>query len=131
MAAVLTYGSSLPVIKIGRFAGQYSKPRSSPTEVINGIELPSYKGDMINDMAFTREGRNPDPNRLLMAYDKSASTLNLLRAFASGGMADLNKIQEWNLEFVKGTDEVNRYIEIAKKNIRSFKFYESLWNNSK
>ena len=115
MAAVLTYGSSLPVIKIGRFAGQYSKPRSSPTEVIDGIELPSYKGDMINDMAFTKEGRNPDPNRLLMAYDKSASTLNLLRAFASGGMADLNKIQEWNLEFVKGTDEVNRYIEIAEK----------------
>ena len=107
MAAVLTYGSSLPVIKIGRFAGQYSKPRSSPTEVIDGIELPSYKGDMINDMAFTKEGRNPDPNRLLMAYDKSASTLNLVRAFASGGMADLNKIQEWNLEFVKGTDEVN------------------------
>ena len=100
MAAVLTYGSSLPVIKIGRFAGQYSKPRSSPTEIIDGIELPSYKGDMINDMAFTKEGRNPDPNRLLMAYDKSASTLNLLRAFASGGMADLNKIQEWNLEFV-------------------------------
>ena len=115
MAAVLTYGSSLPVIKIGRFAGQYSKPRSSPTEVIDGIELPSYKGDMINDMAFTKEGRNPDPNRLLMAYDKSASTLNLLRAFASGGMADLNKIQEWNLEFVKGTDEVNRYIKIAEK----------------
>ena len=115
MAAVLTYGSSLPVIKIGRFAGQYSKPRSSPTEVIDGIELPSYKGDMINDIAFTKKGRNPDPNRLLMAYDKSASTLNLLRAFASGGMADLNKIQEWNLEFVKGTDEVNRYIEIAEK----------------
>ena len=69
MAAVLTYGSSLPVIKIGRFAGQYSKPRSSPIEVIDGTELPSYKGDMINDMAFTFEGRNPDPNRLLMAYD--------------------------------------------------------------
>ena len=126
MAAVLTYGSSLPVIKIGRFAGQYSKPRSSPTEVIDGIELPSYKGDMINDMAFTKEGRNPDPNRLLMAYDKSASTLNLLRAFASGGMADLNKIQEWNLEFVKGTDEVNRYIEIAEKISESLTFMKGL-----
>ena len=125
MAAVLTYGSSLPVIKIGRFAGQYSKPRSSPTEVIDGIELPSYKGDMINDMAFTQEGRTPDPNRLLMAYDKSASTLNLLRAFAGGGMADLNKIQEWNLEFVKGTDEVNRYIEIAEKISESLTFMKA------
>ena len=125
MAAVLTYGSSLPVIKIGRFAGQYSKPRSSPTEVIDGVELPSYKGDMVNDMEFTQEGRNPDPNRLLMAYDKSASTLNLLRAFASGGMADLNKIHEWNLEFISGTDEAKRYSEISEKISESLIFMKA------
>ena len=125
MAAVLTYGSSLPVIKIGRFAGQYSKPRSSSTEVINGIELPSYKGDMINDMDFTPESRKPDPNRLLIAYDKSAATLNLLRAFASGGMANLNKIQEWNLEFVSGTNEAKRYSEIAEKISESLMFMKA------
>ena len=100
--------------KIGRFAGQYTKPRSSPVEVLNGVELPSYKGDMINDMAFDKVSREPDPERLLKAYDKSASTLNLLRAFASGGMADLTKIQEWNLEFVNGTKEAERYEKLEK-----------------
>ena len=94
MAVVLTFGSALPVIKIGRLAGQYSKPRSSPFEVINDISLPSYRGDMVNDMAFEKEARIPDPERLIKVYDKSAATLNLLRAFASGGMADLTKLHE-------------------------------------
>ena len=103
MAVVLTFGSALPVVKIGRLAGQYSKPRSSSFEIINNIELPSYRGDMVNDMEFNKEAREPDPERLIKVYDKSASTLNLLRAFASGGMADLTKLHEWNLEFVRGT----------------------------
>lgn len=125
MAVVLTFGSSLPVVKIGRFAGQYSKPRSSPVEVINGVELPSYKGDMINDMAFNKVSREPDPERLLKVYDKSASTLNLLRAFASGGMADLTKIQEWNLEFVNGTKEAERYEKLAEKISESLYFMKA------
>ena len=123
MAVVLTYGSSLPVVKKDRkIHGQYSKPRSSPVEVINGIELPGYKGDMINDMAFNKKSREPDPFRLLKAYDKSASTLNLLRAFAGGGMADLTKIQEWNLEFINGTKEAERFEKIAEKISESFVF---------
>ena len=105
MAVVLTFGSALPVIKIGRLAGQYSKPRSAPFETINDVSLPSYRGDMVNDMAFNEKAREPNPYRLLQVYDKSASTLNLLRAFASGGMSDLTKLHEWNLEFVRGTKE--------------------------
>ena len=101
------------------------KARSSPVEVINGIELPSYKGDMINDMAFNKKSREPDPFRLLKAYDKSASTLNLLRAFASGGMADLTKIQEWNLEFINGTKEAERFEKIAEKISESLSFMKA------
>src|SRR6056300_1720363 len=115
MAVVLTFGSALPVIKIGRLAGQYSKPRSSPFEVVNDISLPSYRGDMVNDMAFEQDARKPDPERLIKVYDKSASTLNLLRAFAGGGMADLTKLHEWNLEFVRGTKAAEKYKELAAK----------------
>src|SRR6056300_652645 len=115
MAVVLTFGSALPVIKIGRLAGQYSKPRSSPFEVINDISLPSYRGDMVNDMAFEQDARKPDPERLIKVYDKSAATLNLLRAFAGGGMADLTKLHEWNLEFVRGTKAAEKYKELAAK----------------
>tara|TARA_B110000037_G_scaffold158054_1_gene178327 strand:- start:159 stop:1259 length:1101 start_codon:yes stop_codon:yes gene_type:complete len=122
MAVVLTFGSALPVVKIGRLAGQYSKPRSSPLEVINNISLPSYRGDMVNDMAFNDQSREPDPERLLKVYDKSASTLNLLRAFASGGMADLTKLHEWNLEFVRGTKEAEKYKELANKITSSLEF---------
>ena len=122
MAVVLTFGSALPVIKIGRLAGQYSKPRSSPLEVIDNVSLPSYRGDMVNDMAFNDQSREPDPERLLKVYDKSASTLNLLRAFASGGMADLTKLHEWNLEFVRGTKEAEKYRELADKITSSMEF---------
>ncbi|MDC0993873.1 3-deoxy-7-phosphoheptulonate synthase class II, partial [Alphaproteobacteria bacterium] len=122
MAVVLTFGSALPVVKIGRLAGQYSKPRSSPLEVIDNVSLPSYRGDMVNDMAFNYQSREPDPERLLKVYDKSASTLNLLRAFASGGMADLTKLHEWNLEFVRGTKEAEKYRELADKITFSMEF---------
>ncbi|MDA7579577.1 3-deoxy-7-phosphoheptulonate synthase class II [Alphaproteobacteria bacterium] len=125
MAVILTFGSALPVIKIGRLAGQYSKPRSSPFEVINDISLPSYRGDMVNDMAFEKEARIPDPERLIKVYDKSAATLNLLRAFASGGMADLTKLHEWNLEFVRGTKAAEKYKELAAKISSSLEFMKA------
>ena len=125
MAVVLTFGSALPVIKIGRLAGQYSKPRSSPFEVINDVSLPSYRGDMVNDMLFDEEARKPDPERLLKVYDKSAATLNLLRAFAGGGMADLTKLHEWNLEFVRGTKAAEKYKELAAKITSSLEFMKA------
>src|SRR5690606_12848801 len=92
MAVVLTFGAKCPVVKIGRMAGQFAKPRSSPTEVVDGVELPSYRGDIINDFSFTAEGRIPDPNRMLQAYLQAAATLNLLRAFSQGGYADITRI---------------------------------------
>jgi 3-deoxy-7-phosphoheptulonate synthase len=125
MAVVLTFGSALPVIKIGRLAGQYSKPRSSPFEVVNDISLPSYRGDMVNDMAFEQDARKPDPERLIKVYDKSAATLNLLRAFAGGGMADLTKLHEWNLEFVRGTKAAEKYKELAAKITSSLEFMKA------
>ena len=125
MAVVLTFGSALPVIKIGRLAGQYSKPRSSPFEVVNDLSLPSYRGDMVNDMVFEQDARKPDPERLIKVYDKSASTLNLLRAFAGGGMADLTKLHEWNLEFVRGTKAAEKYKELAAKITSSLEFMKA------
>ena len=102
MAVVMTYAGALPVVKVGRIAGQFAKPRSSPTEKINGVELPSYRGDIVNDIAFTAEARIPDPQRQLMAYRQSAATLNLLRAFATGGFANLGSVHQWMLGFLKG-----------------------------
>ena len=113
MAVVLTYGASLPVVKVGRMAGQFAKPRSSPTETIDGVELPIYRGDIINGIEFEPATRAPDPARLLTAYSQAAATLNLLRAFAQGGYADLHKVQRWNLGFVEGTDAAMRFREIA------------------
>ncbi len=103
MAVILTFGSSMPIVKIGRIAGQFAKPRSSDIEVLNGVELPSYRGDMINDMEFNEVSREPDPQRLLDGYEQSAATLNLIRAFAQGGMADLAKVHEWTLGFLSDT----------------------------
>ena len=97
MSLVLTYSASLPVVKLGRIAGQFSKPRSAPTEVKDGIELPSYLGDNINGIEFEEKSRIPDPKRLFRAYSQSAATLNLIRAFSKGGFADLNKVHIWNL----------------------------------
>ncbi|MBJ6987348.1 MULTISPECIES: 3-deoxy-7-phosphoheptulonate synthase class II [unclassified Devosia] len=115
MAVVLTHGGSKPVVKIGRVAGQFAKPRSADTEVIDGVELPSYRGDIINDIAFNEGSRVPDPARMLMAYRQSAATLNLLRAFSSGGYAELTRIHEWTMDFMKGSNSNARFEEVAKK----------------
>ncbi len=115
MAVVLTYAGALPVVKVGRIAGQFAKPRSSPTEKIDGVELPSYRGDIVNDFAFTKEARTPDPQRLLMAYRQSAATLNLLRAFATGGYANLASVHQWMLGFLKDSPQSRRYKELADR----------------
>ncbi len=115
MAVVLTFGAALPVVKIGRMAGQFAKPRSADTEVIDGVELPSYRGDMVNGMEFTEADRIPDPERLLRVYNQSASTLNLLRAFAQGGYADLHKVHQWNLGFVADSPLGDRYRDLADR----------------
>jgi 3-deoxy-7-phosphoheptulonate synthase len=115
MAVVLTYAGALPVVKVGRIAGQFAKPRSSPTEKVDGVELPSYRGDIVNDIAFTAEARTPDPQRQLMAYRQSAATLNLLRAFATGGYANLASVHQWMLGFVKDSPQSRRYKELADR----------------
>lgn len=113
MSVVLTYGASLPVVKIGRMAGQFGKPRSSDVEVQGDVELPSYRGDIINGIGFDAETRIPDPTRQLKAYHQSALTLNLLRAFSQGGMANLEKVHKWNLEFVADSPQSQRYEALA------------------
>jgi len=115
MAVVLTYAGALPVVKVGRIAGQFAKPRSSPTEKISGVELPSYRGDIVNDFAFTPEARIPDPQRQLMAYRQSAATLNLLRAFATGGFANLGSVHQWMLGFLRDSPQSRRYKELADR----------------
>mgnify|MGYP001222390964 FL=1 len=125
MAVILTYGSSIPIIKIGRIAGQFAKPRSSDVEIIDGIELPSYRGDMINDMEFNKTARQPDPQRLIDGYEQSAATLNLIRAFAQGGMANLEKVHEWTLGFLNNTPETDKYREIANRISESLNFMKA------
>ncbi len=115
MAVVLTFGAALPVVKVGRMAGQFAKPRSAPTESINGVELPSYRGDIVNGIEFEKSARAPDPERLVQAYNQSAATLNLLRAFAQGGFADLHKVHRWNLDFVADSPLGHRYAEMADR----------------
>lgn len=115
MAVVLTYAGGLPVVKVGRIAGQFAKPRSKPTETVDGTELPSYRGDIINGSEFTAEARIPDPNRQLEAYRQSAATLNLLRAFAGGGYANLERVHQWTLGFVKDSPQGHRYQELADR----------------
>jgi 3-deoxy-7-phosphoheptulonate synthase len=115
MAVVLTFGAGCPVVKVGRMAGQFAKPRSADTETIDGVELPSYRGDSVNGSEFTEEARIPDPERLVHSYNQSASTLNLLRAFAQGGYADLNKVHQWNLGFVADSPLGERYQGLADR----------------
>ncbi|MDQ4058302.1 MAG: 3-deoxy-7-phosphoheptulonate synthase class II [Actinomycetota bacterium] len=122
MAIVLTYGAGLPVIKIGRIAGQFAKPRSSPTESANGQSLPSFRGHAVNDAIFDAEARRADPNRMVRAYHQSAATLNLLRAFTKGGFADLRQIHVWNQEFVANSPQGRRYEQIALQIDRSMRF---------
>lgn len=115
MASVLTFGGRLPVVKVGRMAGQFAKPRSADTETIDGVELPSYRGDIINGIDFTADARVPDPERQISAYRQSASTLNLLRAFAKGGFADLTEVHQWNQGFISESSQGERYEKIANK----------------
>ena len=122
MAVVLTYGSGVPVVKVGRIAGQFAKPRSSPTEDVGGVTLPSFRGHIVNDDAPTPEARVPDPQRLVAAYHQSASTLNLLRAFTKGGFADLSQVHVWNQQFVASSNEGRRYEAIASEIDRAMRF---------
>jgi 3-deoxy-7-phosphoheptulonate synthase len=115
MAVVLTFGAAVPVVKVGRLAGQFAKPRSSDSETIEGVTLPAYRGDMINGMEFTPEARAPQPERMIRAYNQSASTLNLIRAFAQGGYADLNQVHLWNLSFVADSPQGHRYQDLADR----------------
>ena len=112
-AVVLTFAGAMPVVKVARMAGQFAKPRSADTETIDGVELPSYRGDIINSVDFTAEKRTPDPMRMVRAYNQSASTLNLLRAFAQGGFADLHKVHGWTQDFIKDSPTGERFAQLA------------------
>ena len=114
MAMVLTFGAKVPVVKVGRMAGQFAKPRSAPTEMQNGLELPSYRGDIINELAFTEKARVPNAKKMLQAYTQAAATLNLIRAFSSGGYADVNQVHSWTLGFTEGEKAV-KYREMAER----------------
>lgn len=113
MAVVMTFGGQSPVVKVGRMAGQFAKPRSADAETQNGVTLPAYRGDIINGIDFTEEARIPDPQRMMKAYHQASSTLNLLRAFAQGGLADLHQVHQWNLSFVEKSPQGERYQEFA------------------
>jgi 3-deoxy-7-phosphoheptulonate synthase len=115
MAVVLTFASRMPVVKVGRMAGQFAKPRSADFEEQDGVSLPAYRGDIVNDIAFAADGREPDPKRMLRAYMQAASTLNLLRAFAQGGYANLHQVHKWNLDFVGRSPWAEKYKEVADR----------------
>ena len=124
MAAVLTYGASVPVVKIGRMAGQFAKPRSSGNETREGVTLPAYRGDMVNDFAFTPDARRPDPQRLVQAYHAASSTLNLVRAFTMGGFADLRHVHDWNKGFVANAANA-RYERLAHDIDKAMRFMDA------
>lgn len=125
MAVVMTYAGSLPVVKVGRMAGQFAKPRSSDTETQGDVTLPSYRGDNINALEFTAEAREPNPKRMVDAYNQASATLNLLRAFAGGGYADLNKVHQWNLGFVENSPLGARYEDLANRINDALRFMEA------
>ena len=125
MAVVLTYAASVPVVKIGRMAGQFAKPRSRPTEIRDGVELPVYRGEAVNGLDFTPDARQPDPARLLRAYHCAAATLNLCRAFTSGGYADLQDVHAWNQDFVAESPAGRRYEQIAAEIDRALSFMKA------
>lgn len=125
MAVVLTYASKQPTVKLGRMAGQFAKPRSSDIETINGVDLPSYRGDIINDIAFEKEAREPDPERMVKAYSQAAATLNLLRAFSQGGYANLKQVHGWTLEFMGRSPWAKKYSEMADKIGEALDFMEA------
>ncbi len=130
MAVVLTYGGKCPVVKIARMAGQYAKPRSADLETIDGVSLPSYRGDIVNNFEFTEQARIPDPQRLMTAYHHSAATLNLLRAFAQGGLADLHQVNRWNMGFVAANPQKEKYQQLADKIQDALEFMEVCGINS-
>jgi 3-deoxy-7-phosphoheptulonate synthase len=125
MAVVLTFGAKVPVVKIGRMAGQFAKPRSAATEVVEGVELPSYRGDIINDFAFTPEARIPDPSRMLQAYLQAAASLNLLRAFSQGGYADIARIHSWTLDFTRDQAGYEKYHKLANRISEALDFMQA------
>ena len=126
MAVVLTFAGSSPVVKVGRIAGQFAKPRSSDTETLDGVTLPSYRGDIVNDIAFAAEARQPDARRQLEAYRQSAATLNLLRAFATGGYANLDNVHRWMLGFVRDPAQASRYDELADRISQTLSFMRAI-----
>lgn len=130
MSVILTYGLGKPVVKVGRIAGQFAKPRSSPTETQNGVSLPSFRGDAVNESSFSESARAPNPRRLERVYFQSAATLNLLRAFTSGGYADLHRVHTWNQDFVANSPQGQRYARIAKQLTDTLKFMEVIGINS-
>ncbi|WP_224281681.1 class II 3-deoxy-7-phosphoheptulonate synthase [Campylobacter jejuni] len=130
MAIVLTFAGGCPVVKIGRIAGQFAKPRSSDFEELNGISLPSYRGDIINGFEFSEQARIPDPHRMLEAYYQSATTLNLLRGFAKGGLADLHEVHRWNLGFLKKSELHKQYTDISEKISQALAFMEACGINT-
>ena len=129
MAVVLTYGAKVPVVKIGRMAGQFAKPRSAPMETVGGVELPSYRGDIINGFDFTPEARVPDPARMLQAYTQAAASLNLLRAFSTGGFADIHRVHAWTLGFAEN-DKAERYRELSNRISDALDFMNAAGVNS-
>jgi 3-deoxy-7-phosphoheptulonate synthase len=126
MAVVLTYAASVPVVKVGRIAGQYAKPRSSDTETREGVTLPAYRGDAVNGFEFTPESRMPDPQRLVDVYNSSAATLNLVRAFVTGGYADLRQVHTWNTDFVRDSTAGQRYEQVAAEIDRALTFMKAI-----
>lgn len=131
MAIVLTFAGRQPVTKVARMAGQYAKPRSADLETIDGVSLPSYRGDIINSFEFTEASRKPDPDRMLEAYHRAASTLNLLRAFAQGGLADLHQVNRWNMAFVENNPLKERYQDMARRIQDTLSFMDVIGINSK
>ena len=130
MAVVLTYGAKVPVVKIGRVAGQFAKPRSAPTETVDGVELPSYRGDIINKIEFTPEARIPNPENMLRAYTQAAASLNLIRAFSQGGYADIHHVHEWNLGFANAAGAAEKYKRLADRISDSLDFMNAAGINS-
>ena len=130
MAVVMTYAGGLPVVKVGRLGGQFAKPRSSDTETIDGVTLDAYRGDIINGVDFTEKSRTPDPQRMIKAYNQSAATLNLLRAFATGGLADLHQIHRWTLDFAQKSEVSMKYEALAEEIGKTLRFMEACGINS-
>lgn len=130
MSVVLSFASGLPVVKVGRMGGQFAKPRSSDSETINDVTLPSYRGDIINSIDFTKTARVPNPERMVMAYNQAAATLNLLRAFATGGFADLHEVHKWTLDFARQGEMSEKYEELASQIEQSLHFMEACGINA-